>query len=163
RNCDPTDPTDDHRGDYWDHVAFDPEHKLILAVVPGARTEENARAIVVEVAQRVGGDPPPLMTSDEYPAYAAAIEEVFSEPVPAPRPAATQAGTAAGRARAAVAGRGDLRDCAQAPGEQPRHRRGSEAGLRLPGGTGRPAGRVGGERPCEHLVRGAAERDRPRP
>jgi IS1 family transposase len=84
RNCDPTDPADDHRGDYWDHVAFDPEHKLVLAVVPGARTEENARAIVVEVAQRVGCDPPPLMTSDEYPAYATAIEEVFSEPVPAP-------------------------------------------------------------------------------
>ena len=55
-----------------------------MAVIPGARTEENARAIVVEVAQRVGCDPPPLMTSDEYPAYATAIEEVFSEPVPAP-------------------------------------------------------------------------------
>jgi IS1 family transposase len=85
RNCDPADPDDDHRGDYWDHVAFDPEHKLVLAVVPGARTEENARAIVAEVGRRVGSDPPPLMTSDEYPAYATAIDEVFSEPVPAPR------------------------------------------------------------------------------
>jgi IS1 family transposase len=84
RNCDPTDPDDDHRGDYWDHVAFDPEHKLVLAVVPGARTEENARAIVAEVKQRVGCGPPALMTSDEYPAYATAIEEVFSEPVPTP-------------------------------------------------------------------------------
>jgi IS1 family transposase len=83
RNCDPTNPDDDHRGDYWDHVAFDPEHKLVLAVVPGARTEENARAIVVEVEQRVNSDPPPMMTSDEYPAYATAIEEVFSGPVPA--------------------------------------------------------------------------------
>jgi hypothetical protein len=53
-------------------------------VVPGARTEENARAIVAEVGERVGCDPPPLMTGDEYPAYAAAIEEVFSKPVPAP-------------------------------------------------------------------------------
>jgi IS1 family transposase len=86
KNCDPTNPDDDHCGDYWDHVAFDPEHKLVLAVVPGARTEENARAIVTEVKQRVGCEPPPLMTSDEYPAYATAIEEVFSEPVPtAPR------------------------------------------------------------------------------
>src|SRR5262245_53641191 len=84
RNCDPTDPDDDHRGDYWDHVASDPEHKLVLAVVPGARTEENARAVVTEVKRRVNCDPPPLMTSDEYPAYATAIEEVFSEPVPAP-------------------------------------------------------------------------------
>ena len=77
-------PDDDHCGDSWDHVAFDPEHKLVLAVVPGARTEENVRAVVAEVAQRVCCDPPPMMTSDEYPAYATAIEDVFSEPVPAP-------------------------------------------------------------------------------
>lgn len=56
----------------------------MLAVVPGARTEENARAIVAEVKQRVGREPPPLMTSDEYPADATAIAEVFSEPVPTP-------------------------------------------------------------------------------
>jgi len=73
KNCDPANPDDDHRGDYWDHVAFDPEHKLVLAVVPGARTEGNARAIVAEVKGRVDCEPPPLMTS----------EEVFSEPVPA--------------------------------------------------------------------------------
>ena len=84
RNCDPANPDDDHRGDYWDHVAFDPEHKLVLAVVPGARTEGNAREIVAEVKRRVGCEPPALMTSDEYPAYATAIEEVFSEPVTAP-------------------------------------------------------------------------------
>ncbi len=77
-------PDDDHRGDYWDHVAFDPEHKLVLAVIPGARSIENACAIVAEVKGRLGGEPPGLMTSDEYPAYATAIEETFSEPVPAP-------------------------------------------------------------------------------
>jgi IS1 family transposase len=84
KHCDPANPDDDHRGDYWDHVAFDPEHKLVLAVVPGARVVENASAIVAEVKQRVGNTPPPLMTSDEYPAYASAIEEVFSAPVPVP-------------------------------------------------------------------------------
>jgi IS1 family transposase len=83
KTCDPTNPDDDHCGDYWDYVAYDPEHKLVLAVVPGARTEENARAIVAEVKQRTGCDPAPLMTSDEYPAYAPAIEEAFSEPAPA--------------------------------------------------------------------------------
>jgi IS1 family transposase len=81
KNCDPANPDDDHCGDYWDHVAFDPEHKLVLAVVPGARTEENAREIVAEVKQRLGGRHPELMTSDEYPVYASAIEETFSEPV----------------------------------------------------------------------------------
>jgi IS1 family transposase len=84
KTCDPTNRDDDHRGDYWDHVAYDPEHEPVLAVVPGARTEEDARAIVAEVAGRVSCDPPPLMTSDAYPAYATAIEGVFSVPVPAP-------------------------------------------------------------------------------
>jgi hypothetical protein len=41
-NCDPTDPADDHKGDWWDHVAIDAEHRLVLAVVPGARSIENA-------------------------------------------------------------------------------------------------------------------------
>jgi IS1 family transposase len=84
KNCDPADPDDDHRGDYWDHVAYDPEHKLVLAVIPGARSIENACAIVAEVKGRLGGSPPGLMTSDEYPAYETAIEEAFSEPVPDP-------------------------------------------------------------------------------
>jgi len=78
------DPDDDHRGDFWDHVAFDPESKLVLAVVPGARTQASTRVIVAEVEQRVNGDPPPLMTGDEDPADATAIAAVFSVPVPAP-------------------------------------------------------------------------------
>ncbi|HEU5117438.1 MAG TPA: hypothetical protein VFT74_12410 [Isosphaeraceae bacterium] len=83
KNCDPNDPADENRGDYWDHVAFDPEHRLVLAVIPGARTIENAEAIVEEVKQRLGGEPPKLMTSDEYPAYETAIEAAFGEPVSA--------------------------------------------------------------------------------
>jgi hypothetical protein len=84
KHCDPTDPDDAQRGGYWDFVAFDPEHRLVLAVVPGARTAENAEAIVEEVKQRLGGTAPALMTSDELPAYATAIEAAFSEPVPPP-------------------------------------------------------------------------------
>lgn len=85
KNCDPTDPADDHHGDYWDYVAYDPEHRLVLAVIPGARTEENGVAIVEEVAGRLGGEPPELMTSDEYPVYEPAIRDTFGEPVPAER------------------------------------------------------------------------------
>ena len=40
KNCDPANPADDNKGDWWDHVAYDPEHKLVLAVVPGARVTE---------------------------------------------------------------------------------------------------------------------------
>jgi IS1 family transposase len=86
KNCDPNNPDDDQCGDYWDFVAYDPEHRLVLAVVPGARTAENAQAIVEEVQQRVGvGEAPPaLMTSDELSAYTTAIEATFGVPMPAP-------------------------------------------------------------------------------
>jgi IS1 family transposase len=84
KNRDLADPDDAHRGDYWDHVAYDPEHKLVLEVIPGARSIENAEAIVGAVKRRLGGGHPDLMTSDEYPAYATAIEGTFGEPVPPP-------------------------------------------------------------------------------
>jgi IS1 family transposase len=85
RNCDPGDPDDDDCGDAWDFVAYDPEHRLVLAVVPGARTVENTEAIVAEAKERLGGEAPDLITSDEFPAYAKAIATAFSEPVPASR------------------------------------------------------------------------------
>jgi IS1 family transposase len=86
KNCDPNDPDDDHCGDYWDFVAYDPEHRLVLVVVPGARSLENAELIVEETKARLGGEPPALMTSDELAAYATAIETTFGEPVPPPEP-----------------------------------------------------------------------------
>jgi IS1 family transposase len=84
KNCDPANPADDHKGDWWDHVAIDPEHRLILAVVPGARSIENAEEVVATVQDRTDDASPRLMTSDEYPAYAAAIEAAFGEPVTPP-------------------------------------------------------------------------------
>jgi IS1 family transposase len=81
KNCDPTDPADDHKGDWWDHVAYDPEHKLVLAVVPGARVIESVAEVVAEVKDRLGDRPPALMTSDEYAAYETVIATAFSEVV----------------------------------------------------------------------------------
>ena len=77
----PADPGDDHKGDWWDHV---PEHRLVLAVVPGARSIENAEEVVAAVKSRTDGVAPRLMTSDEYPAYASAIEAAFGVPVTRP-------------------------------------------------------------------------------
>ena len=62
---------------------------MVLAVVPGARTLETAEELVTEVERRLGDEPPRLITSDELPAYATAIENVFGTPVepePTPRP-----------------------------------------------------------------------------
>jgi IS1 family transposase len=83
KNCDPANPADAHRGDWWDHIAYDPEHRLVLAVVPGARSIENAEGVVDQVKRRTAGATPRLMTSDEYPAYATAIEAAFGVPVEA--------------------------------------------------------------------------------
>ena len=83
-HCDPENPQDDHKGDYWDNVAFDPQHRLVLAVVPGARTIENIQAVVEEVKQRVDAQKPLLLSSDELPAYESAIEATFGVPVATP-------------------------------------------------------------------------------
>src|SRR5262245_14545442 len=93
KHCDPRRPEDAHQGDCWDHVAFDPEHRLVVSVVVGKRTETLARRLVQEFRERTDGRPINLMTSDEYPAYASAIAAVYAEPVatpagsPGPRPA----------------------------------------------------------------------------
>jgi hypothetical protein len=82
KHCDPLNPADDHKGDWWDHVAYDPEHKLVLAVVPGARVTESVAEVVAEVKDRLGDQPPALMTSDEHAAYETVIATTFSEVVP---------------------------------------------------------------------------------
>jgi hypothetical protein len=84
-NRDHTDPADDRAGDCWDHVAFDPEHKLVVAVVPGKRTVENTEALDAEFRRRTGGRLMGLMTSNDYPAYEAAILRAYGETVTPPR------------------------------------------------------------------------------
>src|ERR1700684_1873595 len=46
KHCDPAKPEDAHQGDNWDHVAFDPEHRLVVSVVPGKRTEDKVHELV---------------------------------------------------------------------------------------------------------------------
>ena len=85
KHCDRTDPADDHKGDYWDHVALDPEHRLVVSVVPGARTIENTEALVEDFRRRTGGRLMNLMTSDDYPAYETAILHAYGATVTPPR------------------------------------------------------------------------------
>jgi IS1 family transposase/transposase-like protein len=85
RNCDEDDPEDRFRGDCWDHVALDPEHRLVVSVVPGERTAESVRELVNDVKGRLGGRVPELITTDEYSAYEGAILEAFGTEVVPPR------------------------------------------------------------------------------
>jgi IS1 family transposase len=85
KNCDDDDPEDQFRGDCWDHVAFDPEHRLVVSVVPGERTTESVQELVGDVKGRLGGRTPALITTDDYSAYEGAILEAFGTEVVPPR------------------------------------------------------------------------------
>jgi IS1 family transposase len=79
-------PGEERCGDCWDHVALDAESRLVLSVAVGKRTEANATQVVHELRERTDGRPLNLITTDEYPAYAAALAAVYAEPTPAGGP-----------------------------------------------------------------------------
>jgi hypothetical protein len=62
-------------------VAYDPESRLVLCVVPGARDAECVAEVVGEVKQRTGGRVMDLLTSDDYPAYETAILNAYGQEV----------------------------------------------------------------------------------
>ncbi len=80
----PTRPTT-ARGDHWDHVAFDPDHRLVVCVVPGKRTAENTGALVRDFHRRTSGRLMDLITTDEYAPYQGAILEAYGRVVTPPR------------------------------------------------------------------------------
>jgi IS1 family transposase len=81
KHCDPNNPDDDLCGDCWDHVALDPEHRLVVSVVVGRRSAEETQRLVENFQQRTAARQMNLMTSDENPAYAEAILQTYGETV----------------------------------------------------------------------------------
>jgi hypothetical protein len=81
----PEDPADAEQGDNGDHVALDPEHRLVVSVVPGKRTAEKVEKLVPDFKTRTGSRPMNLITSDEYPAYKPAILSAYGQEVVPPR------------------------------------------------------------------------------
>jgi IS1 family transposase len=79
KHCDHSDPDDEYKGECWDHVAFDPEHRLVLSVVPGKRTARNVEAVVKDFHRRTGGRTMNLITTDEYPTYETAILDAYGQ------------------------------------------------------------------------------------
>ena len=77
-HCDPLDPADaDRRGTAWDHIAYDPEHRLVVCVEPGARVGESVEEVVADFKRRTGGRPMNLITSDEHRPYKDAILQAY--------------------------------------------------------------------------------------
>jgi hypothetical protein len=85
KHCDPDDPADSREGDCWDHVALDPDHRPVVAVVPGERTAENAEALARESHRRTSGRPMALITTAEYAPYREAILRAYGAAVAPPR------------------------------------------------------------------------------
>jgi IS1 family transposase len=63
----------------------DPEHRLVLTVIPEERTAETVQELVADVKGRLEGRTPELITTDEYAAYQGAILETFGQEVVPPR------------------------------------------------------------------------------
>jgi IS1 family transposase len=84
-SCDPADPADARKGDHWDHVALDPEQRLVICVVPGKRTAENTGALVRDFRRRTAGRLMDLITTDEYAPYRGAILEAYGATITPPR------------------------------------------------------------------------------
>lgn len=78
-------PNDSHQGDNWDHIAYDPEHRLVVSVVPGKRTAKNIEKLVFDFKKRTGGRSMNLMTSDEYKPYKKAILKAYGRKTQPPR------------------------------------------------------------------------------
>jgi len=66
-------------------VAYDPEHRLVLAVVPGKRSAQNVEKVVEEFHRRTDEKAIRLLTSDEYKPYQSAILNAYGQTVTPPR------------------------------------------------------------------------------
>ena len=79
KHCDNDVSDDSRQGDNWDHVAYDPEHRLVVSVVPGKRTAKNIEKLVSDFKKRTDGRVMNLITSDEYKPYKKAILKAYGE------------------------------------------------------------------------------------
>ena len=85
KHCDPENPDDQLCGDNWDHVALDPEHALVLAVVNGKRSQRHVRRVLEIVDGILEGRFPRLITTDEFEAYKTEILRRYGVLVPVER------------------------------------------------------------------------------
>ena len=79
KHCNEQDQADRHQGNNWDHVAYDPEHRLVISVIPGKRTAKNVDKLVADFKKRTSGRIMNLITSDEYKPYKKAILKAYSK------------------------------------------------------------------------------------
>lgn len=67
------------RGECWGHVAFDPEHSLVLQAECDRRTQQTYRQVAAGAAGRLRPEVPLLVSGDDFPKLKAAVKHVFGE------------------------------------------------------------------------------------
>jgi hypothetical protein len=80
KHCDPSEPDDQERGSFWDHVLIDADSRLIVTLAIGRRTLDTARQAFADFYRRTDGNLTPLITSDEYAPYLTVILETYGVP-----------------------------------------------------------------------------------
>jgi hypothetical protein len=80
KHGDRDDPDDDDRGDCWDYVAPDPEHRLVVSARVGRHSAGHVQLLVEDFHRRTQGRLMNLTASDENPAYAEAILATYGQP-----------------------------------------------------------------------------------
>jgi len=84
KHCNENNLADRHQGNNWDHVAYDPEHRLVISVIPGKRTAKNVDKLVADFKKRTNGRIMNLITSDEYKPYKKAILKAYGRNIKPP-------------------------------------------------------------------------------
>ena len=79
-NCDPTNPADEARGSWWDHVILDTHSRLIVSLGVGRRTLGTLVSTWTDFYKRTDGGLPELVTTDEYAAYPTALLATYGVP-----------------------------------------------------------------------------------
>jgi IS1 family transposase len=73
-------------GDCWDHIAFDPEHRLVLGVVLGRRSQGHIHKLVQRTKEQLQGRVPRLISTDGFSGYAQVFQQVYGVMLKPPRP-----------------------------------------------------------------------------
>jgi len=84
KHCNDNDPADRHQGNNWDHVAYDPEHRLVISVIPGKRPAKNVDKLVADFKKRTNVRIMNLITSDEYKPYKKAVLKAYGRNIKPP-------------------------------------------------------------------------------
>jgi len=85
KHCDLENLAEHHQGDCWDHLAYAPEHRLVLGLVSGKRSGSCVLKLLKRTKEQLAGRTPRLIMTDAFGPYFTAIELVFGNP-PRPRP-----------------------------------------------------------------------------